>query len=136
MWTTGTISPVSQIVGVPLLIHREAQELSLDEPNDENKDNQAVTYLMIDLESGFAPPRFVATHPSNLPLTCRGDLNCFSLHRWQKNIGPVGFLTNLFSHEPRLLMADNLNCPFPGYYCACGPKTVDTSRFGNDMDVL
>ena len=57
VWTTGAISPISQIVGVPLLIHRELQEEPLSKPNDGLKDNQAVTFLMISPESGFAPAR-------------------------------------------------------------------------------
>ncbi|KAI0086479.1 hypothetical protein BDY19DRAFT_960091 [Irpex rosettiformis] len=65
VWTTGAISPISQIVGVPLLIHREVEEQSLSDPSKGDKDNQAVTYLMIDPETGLAPAR------------------------WQKNIGPV-----------------------------------------------
>ncbi|KAI0790987.1 hypothetical protein C8Q75DRAFT_758806 [Abortiporus biennis] len=65
VWKTGTVSLVSQLIGVPLLIHREMKELPLGWPNDENKDNQSVTYLMIEPVRGFAP------------------------HRWQKNIGPV-----------------------------------------------
>ncbi|KAI0702302.1 hypothetical protein BC835DRAFT_1411127 [Cytidiella melzeri] len=65
VWTTGAISPLSQIVGLPLLIHRELEEVPVNVRNDADKDNQAVTYLMIDPETGYAPPR------------------------WQKNIGPV-----------------------------------------------
>lgn len=59
VWTMRAISPVSQIVGVPLLIHRELQETPLTVPNDANLDNQAVTYLMISPETGLAAPRYV-----------------------------------------------------------------------------
>jgi len=65
VWTLGSISPVSQIVGVPILIYREREETDLATPNDADLDNQSVTYLMIEPVRGFAPPR------------------------WQKNIGPV-----------------------------------------------
>ncbi|KAL0071139.1 hypothetical protein AAF712_001698 [Marasmius tenuissimus] len=65
VWTKGSVSPVSQIVGVPLLIYRELEELELESPNDPNRDNQAATFLMIDPQTGFASPR------------------------WQKNVGPV-----------------------------------------------
>lgn len=57
VWTTGTVSPLSQIVGIPLLIHRELEEQPLETPNVADKDNQAVTYLMIDPESGYASAR-------------------------------------------------------------------------------
>lgn len=58
-WRHGGVSPVSQLIGVPLLIHREHEELPLDTPNIAEKDNQSVTYLMIDPETGFAAPRYV-----------------------------------------------------------------------------
>ena len=57
VWTTGAVSPISQIVGVPLLIHREMTEQPLSTPNTAEKDNQAVTFLMIDPVTGFAAPR-------------------------------------------------------------------------------
>ncbi|KDQ12018.1 hypothetical protein BOTBODRAFT_34876 [Botryobasidium botryosum FD-172 SS1] len=44
----GVVSPVSRLIGVPLVIIRHAQESS-------QHDNQAATYLMIDPESGLAP---------------------------------------------------------------------------------
>ena len=64
VWTSGAISPVSQIVGVPLLIHRELEEQPWTDPPNGHKDNQAVTYLMIDPEIGFAQPGFVIHHVS------------------------------------------------------------------------
>ncbi|KAK1221781.1 hypothetical protein PQX77_015399 [Marasmius sp. AFHP31] len=74
VWTKGSVSPISQIVGVPVLIYRELVELELGFPNDPNRDNQAVTFLMINPQSGFA-----------------------SL-RWQKNIGPVTVVRG--DHKP------------------------------------
>ncbi|KAI0042335.1 hypothetical protein FA95DRAFT_1637343 [Auriscalpium vulgare] len=66
IWGDATsVSPVSQLVGVPIKIWREAHELPLDHENDANRDNQSVTYLMIRPEVGFATAR------------------------WLKNIGPV-----------------------------------------------
>ncbi len=85
----GATSPISQIVGVPLLIYRETHEFPLDEPKDASKDNQAVTYLMIDPESGFAPPRSVSASFVFIDTTCISQ--SLLLTRWQNNIGPVGF---------------------------------------------
>ncbi|KAI0065252.1 hypothetical protein BV25DRAFT_154403 [Artomyces pyxidatus] len=65
VWTTGHTSPISQLIGVPLLFHRELREWDVDAGNDPARDNQSVTYMMITPEIGFAPPR------------------------WLKNIGPV-----------------------------------------------
>ncbi|KAL0572396.1 hypothetical protein V5O48_009556 [Marasmius crinis-equi] len=79
VWTRGSVAPISQIVGVPLLIWRELEELGLDVRNDPNRDNQAVTFLMIDPESGFAPAR------------------------WQKNVGPVTIVRG--DHNPLTLVA-------------------------------
>ncbi len=62
VWSIGAISPISQIVGVPLLIHRELEEQRLTDPPNGDKDNQAVTYLMIDPETGFAPKRYVSCY--------------------------------------------------------------------------
>ncbi len=59
VWTLGSISPVSQVVDVPILIHREREETDLAAPNDADLDNQSVTYLMIEPVRGFAPPRCV-----------------------------------------------------------------------------
>ncbi len=58
VWKSGNISPLSQVVGVPILIHRETEEQPLETPNDCDLDNQAVTYMMIDPDSGFAPSRY------------------------------------------------------------------------------
>jgi len=65
VWTQGEQSKLSKVVGVPLLLYRELPERSLNEPGNPGLDNQSMTYLMIELDNGFAPPR------------------------WQKNIGPV-----------------------------------------------
>ncbi|KAL0571133.1 hypothetical protein V5O48_010825 [Marasmius crinis-equi] len=74
VWTASAVSPISQIVGVPLLIHRESSEMGLEESNDPDRDNQAVTFLMIEPMSGFAPAR------------------------WQKNIGPITIVRG--DHKP------------------------------------
>ena len=42
---------------MPILIHRERAELPLGEENIANLDNQAVTYFMVDPETGLAPTR-------------------------------------------------------------------------------
>ncbi|KDQ12019.1 hypothetical protein BOTBODRAFT_176789 [Botryobasidium botryosum FD-172 SS1] len=51
----GVVSPISQLIGVPLVIHRHMQEDSLQMPLDASLDNQAATYLMVSPESGYAP---------------------------------------------------------------------------------
>ena len=37
VWTKGTVSPISQLIGLPILIHRDEQEYELDMPNDESR---------------------------------------------------------------------------------------------------
>ncbi|KAI0042336.1 hypothetical protein FA95DRAFT_1610278 [Auriscalpium vulgare] len=59
------VSPVSQLVGVPIKIWREAPELSLNDKRIPGMDNQSVKELMIQPENGDAAKR------------------------WNKNIGPV-----------------------------------------------
>lgn len=50
----GILCPVSQRVGLPLVIYRHL-EADLRR-HDASLDNQVATYLMIDPHSGFAPP--------------------------------------------------------------------------------
>lgn len=57
VWTIGRVSPLSQLMDMPILIHRENEELSLEHHNIADLDNQAVTYLMVDPQTGLAPER-------------------------------------------------------------------------------
>ncbi|KLO16552.1 hypothetical protein SCHPADRAFT_937749 [Schizopora paradoxa] len=57
----GYLSPVSKLIGLPILIYRHLH----DHPQDyfhhsmkQQYDNQAATYLMIDPKTGFAPPEW------------------------------------------------------------------------------
>ena len=59
IWESGFISPVSQMVGVPIYIWREEQEPPFEAPNVASRDNQSVTFMMIRPEDGFAPARCV-----------------------------------------------------------------------------
>lgn len=59
VWPTGTVSPLSQLVDMPILIYRERRELPLDRRNIMDLDNQAVTHIMVDPETGIAPARRV-----------------------------------------------------------------------------
>jgi len=52
----GVVSPISRLIGVPLVISRHMAEDPLAIPRQASLDNQAVTYLMIDPESGYASP--------------------------------------------------------------------------------
>jgi len=57
----GYLSPISQLIGQPILVYRHLQDDPLgylSHPLREHLDNQSVTYLMIDPESGFAPARW------------------------------------------------------------------------------
>ncbi|VDB92628.1 unnamed protein product [Peniophora sp. CBMAI 1063] len=63
VWTKGTVSPISQLIDFPILIHRDEPEHGLNVANIESRDIQSITYLMIKPEIGFA------------------DM------RWQKNVG-------------------------------------------------
>ncbi|KAJ3556196.1 hypothetical protein NM688_g2160 [Phlebia brevispora] len=65
VWRMGNVSPLSQLVDMPILIYRERPEAELEVDNIADMDNQAVTYFMVDPETGIAPAR------------------------WQKNIGEV-----------------------------------------------
>lgn len=54
----GKVSPISAVVGVPILIWRHDPTNSLNyisHPNRERLDNQAVTFLMINPYTGWAP---------------------------------------------------------------------------------
>ena len=57
VWTAGRTSPLSQLVDMPLLVQKDWTELPLEYPGHADLDNQAVTYLMIDPQSGLAPKR-------------------------------------------------------------------------------
>ncbi|KLO09176.1 hypothetical protein SCHPADRAFT_879660 [Schizopora paradoxa] len=57
----GVLSPVSKLIGHPILIYRHLQDEPLNylfHPRREHFDNQSVTYLMIDPETTVAPPRW------------------------------------------------------------------------------
>jgi hypothetical protein len=54
--TQGIVCPVSAKVGLPIVIYRHLRENPLSMRRDAGLDNQQATYLMIDPESGFAPP--------------------------------------------------------------------------------
>ncbi|KAK7039541.1 MYND-type domain-containing protein [Favolaschia claudopus] len=56
--TQGIVCPVSAQVGLPIVIYRHLKENPLDMRRDPELDNQRATYLMIDPESGFAPPEW------------------------------------------------------------------------------
>jgi len=61
----GFVSPISKLIGVPLVVYRQRESGARVEGRSAAMDNQAVTYLMIDIEHGFAPDE------------------------WQHSIGPV-----------------------------------------------
>ncbi|KAI8146154.1 hypothetical protein BJV82DRAFT_576463 [Fennellomyces sp. T-0311] len=49
------ISPLSQKIGIPLIIHPESQvPHGFMNPNREKYENQTITYLLIQLDNGFA----------------------------------------------------------------------------------
>ena len=50
----GVISPVSVMIGIPLLIYRYNSKVGIDRIDGSEYDNQRITYLMIDNRSGFA----------------------------------------------------------------------------------
>ncbi|KAJ7163742.1 hypothetical protein C8R46DRAFT_1101217 [Mycena filopes] len=54
----GTTCPLSAQVGLPIVIYRHLRENPLSMRHDAGLDNQRATYLMIDPESGFAPPEW------------------------------------------------------------------------------
>jgi len=54
----GEVCPVSEQVGLPLVMYRHLQENPLYMTRDAGLDNQIATYLMIGPESGFAPPNW------------------------------------------------------------------------------
>ena len=61
IWKRGSTSPVSQVVGFPILIHRDLPEPPLYFRTGivTADDNQGVTYMMIQLDDGLATMRFV-----------------------------------------------------------------------------
>ncbi|CAF4727671.1 unnamed protein product, partial [Rotaria socialis] len=52
----GAISPVSELIGIPLLIYRYKRYLGYGADDDFVTNNQRITYLMIDSRSGFVQP--------------------------------------------------------------------------------
>ncbi|KAJ6587144.1 hypothetical protein DFH09DRAFT_1142719, partial [Mycena vulgaris] len=57
--TRGIVCPVSAQVGLPIVIYRHLQEDPLSMDRDPGLDNQrANMFLMVDPESGFAPPQW------------------------------------------------------------------------------
>jgi hypothetical protein len=52
----GVISPVSELIGIPLLIYRYKRYLRYGADDDFGTNNQRITYLMIDSRSGFVQP--------------------------------------------------------------------------------
>lgn len=52
----GFVSPISKLIGVPLVVYRQGARVG---GRTASMDNQAVTYLMIDTEHGFAPDECV-----------------------------------------------------------------------------
>ncbi|KAJ7701772.1 hypothetical protein B0H17DRAFT_164241 [Mycena rosella] len=55
--TRDIVCPVSAKVGLPLVMYRHIQADPLSMDRDPGLDNQRATFLMIDPESGFAPPK-------------------------------------------------------------------------------
>ncbi|THH18659.1 hypothetical protein EW146_g2376 [Bondarzewia mesenterica] len=49
------VCPVSEVVGLPIMIYRHSKEDPLYMERTAAMDNQIATYLMIDVDSGFAP---------------------------------------------------------------------------------
>ncbi|KAJ7754492.1 hypothetical protein B0H16DRAFT_1542561 [Mycena metata] len=58
--TQGIVCPVSAKVGLPIVIYRHLREDPLSMSREPGLDNQKATFLMIDPESGFAPPEWQA----------------------------------------------------------------------------
>ncbi|KAJ7170913.1 hypothetical protein C8R43DRAFT_981575 [Mycena crocata] len=56
--TRGVVCPVSAKVGLPLVMYRHLQTNPLSMGRDADLDNQRATYLMIDPQSGYAPPEW------------------------------------------------------------------------------
>ncbi|KAJ7481653.1 hypothetical protein FB451DRAFT_133796 [Mycena latifolia] len=56
--TQGIVCPVSAQVGLPLVIYRHLRADPSSMDRDPGLDNQRATFLMIDPESGFAPPEW------------------------------------------------------------------------------
>ncbi|KAF8190350.1 hypothetical protein K438DRAFT_2018688 [Mycena galopus ATCC 62051] len=54
----GVACPVSAQVGLPIVMYRHLKQDPLKMRPDARLDNQKATYLMIDPESGFAPPQW------------------------------------------------------------------------------
>ncbi|KAJ7170908.1 hypothetical protein C8R43DRAFT_875290, partial [Mycena crocata] len=56
--TRDVVCPVSAQVGLPIVMYRHLQTNPLSMRRDAGLDNQRATFLMIDPESGFAPPEW------------------------------------------------------------------------------
>mmetsp|Transcript_52587 Transcript_52587/g.87410 ORF Transcript_52587/g.87410 Transcript_52587/m.87410 type:complete len:232 (+) Transcript_52587:92-787(+) len=58
IFTKGTLSPLSSLIGLPLRFLRVDKRPSLSIPRTAKLDNQPVTYMMIDPVTGFAHPEW------------------------------------------------------------------------------
>ncbi|KLO09171.1 hypothetical protein SCHPADRAFT_858154 [Schizopora paradoxa] len=57
----GILSPLSRLIGQPILIYRHLRDDAhkyINHPERQNYDNQAVTHMMIDPSTGYAAPRW------------------------------------------------------------------------------
>ena len=51
----GSLSPISQLVGLPIVLFRHLGTDAFATPNNPSLDNRIATHLMIDPDTGFAP---------------------------------------------------------------------------------
>ena len=55
----GDVCPVSEAICLPIVMFRHSKEHPLNKPPTPWLDNQIATYLMIEVDSGFAPMMYV-----------------------------------------------------------------------------
>ena len=55
----GDVCPVSEVIGLPIVMFRHSTEHPLNMRPTPRLDNQIATYLMIEVDSGFGPMMYV-----------------------------------------------------------------------------
>jgi hypothetical protein len=108
VFETGTISPVSRMLGMPVRVHRLDPRPSLSIPRTANLDNQHTTYIMIEPVSGFAPRAW--QQGIGTVVVARDDRQPLSAQALEAMWNYIDRLLDLYSIGPGTVTAQHL-CP-------------------------
>lgn len=128
----GVKSPVSVMIGIPLLIYRYDSQVGIDAISGSEYDNQRVTYLMIDDRSGFAP--FIWQQDIGTALVIREDRQPFDERHAEVIFQYFKYLLSNYDFTPGCEVHNWMNRNgfarfFAKWYVSSKKSTVSLSEF-------